>query len=158
MFTFFAIFVPPCFIQYSIQTSIRSYIFEVKAAGTFSWPFARIQWWYCNVDDKALLGNDSVKQQWKRSNRCYAMAQYTHVNNGDEGVFCVVGAVVISRVWSQFQITVTTEKSASLVRASNLQLNAFPKTTDTSNSLKYGACSVKCLEIKAQTHFQHCNP
>jgi hypothetical protein len=53
---------------------------------------------YCNVDDKALLGNDSVKQQWKLSNRCHSMTQYTHVNNGDEDVFCVVGAVVISRV------------------------------------------------------------
>jgi hypothetical protein len=53
---------------------------------------------YCNVDDKALLGNDSVKQQLNRSDRCYAMAQYTHVNNGGEHVFYVVGAVVISRV------------------------------------------------------------
>jgi hypothetical protein len=53
---------------------------------------------YCNVDEKALLGNDLVKQQWKRSDRCYAMTQYTHVNNGGEDVFCVVGAVVISRV------------------------------------------------------------
>jgi hypothetical protein len=52
---------------------------------------------YCNVDDKALLGNDSVKQQWKRSDRCYAMARYTDVNNGGEDV--------------------TAEKSASLVRA-----------------------------------------
>jgi hypothetical protein len=48
----------------------------------------------CNVDDKALLGNDSVKQQWKRSDCCYAMTQYTHVNNGG--------------VWSQFHTTVTT--------------------------------------------------
>jgi hypothetical protein len=53
---------------------------------------------YCNVDDKALLGNDSVKQQWKRSDRCYAMTQYTGVNSGGEDVFCVVGAVVIPRV------------------------------------------------------------
>jgi hypothetical protein len=30
------------------------------------------------------------------------MTQYAHVNNGGESVFCVVGAVVISRVWSQF--------------------------------------------------------
>jgi uncharacterized protein with von Willebrand factor type A (vWA) domain len=52
----------------------------------------------CNVDDKALLGNDSVKKQWKRSDRCYAMTQDTHVNNGGEDVFSVVGAVVISRV------------------------------------------------------------
>jgi hypothetical protein len=72
-------------------------------------------WIYCNVDDRALLGNDSVKQQWKcllvvaeqqtayqwirrlakRSDRCYAMAQYTRVNNGGGDVFCVVGAVVI---------------------------------------------------------------
>jgi hypothetical protein len=51
-----------------------------------------------NVDDKSLLSNDPVKQQWKRSDRCYAMAQYTHVNNGDEDVFSVVGAVVISLV------------------------------------------------------------
>jgi hypothetical protein len=29
----------------------------------------------CNVDDKALLGKDSVKRQWKRSERCYAMTQ-----------------------------------------------------------------------------------
>jgi hypothetical protein len=48
------------------------------------------------VDDKALLGNDSVKQQWKQSDHCYAMTQYTRVNNGGEDVFCVVGAVVIS--------------------------------------------------------------
>jgi hypothetical protein len=53
---------------------------------------------YYNVDDKALLGNDSVEQKWKRSDRCYAMTQYAHVNNGGESVFCVVGAVVISRV------------------------------------------------------------
>jgi hypothetical protein len=45
-----------------------------------------------------LLGNDPVKQQWKRSDRCYVMTQYTYVNNGGEDVFCVVGAVVISRV------------------------------------------------------------
>jgi hypothetical protein len=53
---------------------------------------------YYNVDDKALLGNDPVKQQWKGSDRCCLMTQYTHVNNGGEYVFCVVGAVVISRV------------------------------------------------------------
>jgi hypothetical protein len=52
---------------------------------------------YCNVDDKALLGNDS-EIQWKRSDRYYAMTQYTHVNNGGEYVSCVVGAVVISPV------------------------------------------------------------
>jgi hypothetical protein len=53
---------------------------------------------YCNVDDKGLLGKDPIKQQWKGSDRCYAMAQYTDVNNGDEDVFSVVGAVIISRV------------------------------------------------------------
>jgi hypothetical protein len=58
---------------------------------------------YCNADNKPLLGNYTVTQQWKRSDRCYAMAQYTRVNNGGEDVFCVFGAVVISRVWSQFQ-------------------------------------------------------
>jgi hypothetical protein len=47
------------------------------------------------VDDRALLGNDSVKQ-WKRSDHCYAVAQYTRVNNGGEDGFCVVSAVVIS--------------------------------------------------------------
>jgi hypothetical protein len=57
---------------------------------------------YCNVDDKASLGNGPVKQHWKSSECCYAMTQYTHINNGDEDLFCVVGAVVISRVWSQF--------------------------------------------------------
>jgi hypothetical protein len=51
----------------------------------------------CNVDDKALLGNDSVEQQWNHSDRCYAITQYICVNNGGEYVFCVVGAVVISR-------------------------------------------------------------
>jgi hypothetical protein len=50
------------------------------------------------VDEKALLGNDPVKQKWKRSDRCYAMAQYMSVNNWGEDVFCVVGAVVISRI------------------------------------------------------------
>jgi hypothetical protein len=50
---------------------------------------------YCNVDDKAFLGNDSqVKQQWKRSDRFYAMTQCTHDNNGGEEVFCVVGAPI----------------------------------------------------------------
>jgi hypothetical protein len=44
------------------------------------------------------------------------MTQYTHVNNGGEYVSCVVGAVVISPVWSQFHRTVTTEKSASAVQ------------------------------------------
>jgi hypothetical protein len=53
---------------------------------------------YCNVDDKVLVGKDSVKQKWKRSDRCYAITQYTHVNNGDENIFCVVGEVVTSRV------------------------------------------------------------
>jgi hypothetical protein len=48
------------------------------------------------VDDEALLGNDSVKQQWKGSDCCYAMAQYTGVNNGVET--SVVGVVVISQV------------------------------------------------------------
>jgi hypothetical protein len=43
---------------------------------------------YCNVDDEALLGNDPVTQQWKGSDRCYATAQYTGVNNGVEDVFC----------------------------------------------------------------------
>jgi hypothetical protein len=43
---------------------------------------------YCNVDDEELLGNDPVTQQWKGSDRCYAMAQYTGVNNGVEDVFC----------------------------------------------------------------------
>jgi hypothetical protein len=36
-----------------------------------------LRWEQCNVDDKALLGNDPVKQQWKGSNRCYAVTQYT---------------------------------------------------------------------------------
>jgi hypothetical protein len=49
---------------------------------------------YRNLDDETLLGNDTVKQQWKGSDRCYAMAQYTGVNNGAD-VFCVVGAAVI---------------------------------------------------------------
>jgi hypothetical protein len=53
---------------------------------------------YCNVDNKALLGDDPVTQQWKGSDRCYAMTQYPGDNSGDEDVFCVVGAVVISRV------------------------------------------------------------
>jgi hypothetical protein len=61
---------------------------------------------YCNVDDKALLGNDPVKQQWKRSDRCYVMTQYIRFNNEGKDVFSVVGAVV------------TAEKSVSLVRAS----------------------------------------
>jgi hypothetical protein len=52
---------------------------------------------------KALLGNNPVKQQWKRSDRCYAMTHYTRIHNGGEDDFCVVGAVVISRVWSQLQ-------------------------------------------------------
>jgi hypothetical protein len=30
------------------------------------------------------------------------MAQYTHANSGGEYVFCVVGTVVTSQVWSQF--------------------------------------------------------
>jgi hypothetical protein len=52
----------------------------------------------CNGDNKALLGNESVKQQWNRSDRFYEMTQYSYVNNGGEDVFCVVGAVVISQV------------------------------------------------------------
>jgi hypothetical protein len=47
------------------------------------------------MDDEALLGNDPVKQQWNGSNRCYAVAQYTGVNNGIEDVFCVFGAAII---------------------------------------------------------------
>jgi hypothetical protein len=37
----------------------------------------------------------------------------------------------------------------------NYELNAFPKTSRTSNSLEYGACSIMFLKLKAQTHFQH---
>jgi hypothetical protein len=40
------------------------------------------------VYDKALVGNGPVKKQWKVSNRCYAMAQYTGFDNGAEDVFC----------------------------------------------------------------------
>jgi hypothetical protein len=43
---------------------------------------------YCKVYDEALLGNDPVTQQWKVSDRCYAMAQYTGFSNGAEDVFC----------------------------------------------------------------------
>jgi hypothetical protein len=39
------------------------------------------------MDDKALLGNDPVKQQWKGSDHCYVMAQYAGVNNGVQDVF-----------------------------------------------------------------------
>jgi hypothetical protein len=42
---------------------------------------------YCNVDDEALLDNGPVTQQWKGSDRCYAMDQHTGVNNGVEDVF-----------------------------------------------------------------------
>jgi hypothetical protein len=49
--------------------------------------FHSITWNYCNVDDKALLSNDPVKQQWKGSDHCYAMAQFTGVNNGVEDGF-----------------------------------------------------------------------
>jgi hypothetical protein len=49
------------------------------------------------VDDEVLLGNDSVKQHWKGSDRCYAMAQYTALNNGVKDVFCVAGAAVIQQ-------------------------------------------------------------
>jgi hypothetical protein len=51
------------------------------------------------VDDKALLGNDSVKQQWKRSDRCYAVAQYTRVNNGGEDVFCGFTLILSTICW-----------------------------------------------------------
>jgi hypothetical protein len=50
--------------------------------------FHLITWNYSNVDDKALLGNDAVKQQWKGSDCFYAIAQYTGVNNGVEDGFC----------------------------------------------------------------------
>jgi hypothetical protein len=50
---------------------------------------------YCNVDNEALLGNGPVKQQWKGSDRCYAITQYTGVNNGVKDAFCMVGAAVI---------------------------------------------------------------
>jgi hypothetical protein len=40
------------------------------------------------VDDEALLGDDPVMQQWKGSDHCYAVAQYTGANNGIEDVFC----------------------------------------------------------------------
>jgi hypothetical protein len=78
------------------------------------------------VDDKALLGNDPVKQQWKRSNRCYAMTQYTHVNNGDEDVFFVVGAVLYheyeaSSTKQSSDNKVTTEKSASAVQSRRMK-------------------------------------
>jgi hypothetical protein len=47
------------------------------------------------VDDEPLLDNDPVKQHWKGSDRCCAMAQYTGVNNVVEDVLCVVGAAVV---------------------------------------------------------------
>jgi hypothetical protein len=62
----------------------------------------------CNVDNKALLGNDSVKQQWKRIDRCHATTEYTGVNNGGEDVFPVVDAVVISRIVTTVVTTVVT--------------------------------------------------
>jgi hypothetical protein len=83
----------------------------VISHSTSKWAIDRVdkyttnKWTYCNVDDKALLGNDSVKQQWKRSDSCYAKTQYKRVNNGGEDVFCMVGAVVILWVWSQFHTT-----------------------------------------------------
>jgi hypothetical protein len=40
------------------------------------------------VDDEALLGNEPVMQQWKGSDRCCAVAQYTGANNGVEDAFC----------------------------------------------------------------------
>jgi hypothetical protein len=40
------------------------------------------------VYDEALLGDDPATQQWKGSDCCYAMVQYTGVNNGVENVFC----------------------------------------------------------------------
>jgi hypothetical protein len=40
------------------------------------------------VDDETLLGNEPVTQQWKGIDRCYAIAQYTGVNNGVEDVSC----------------------------------------------------------------------
>jgi hypothetical protein len=78
------------------------------------------------VDDEALLGNDSVKQQWKSSDHCYAMTQYTGVNNGVEDVFCGrCGGYITSMkpVTEQCKTAVrtvrvvvaTAEKSASLV-------------------------------------------
>jgi hypothetical protein len=77
------------------------------------------------VDDEALLGNDSAKQQWKGSDRYYAMAQYAGVNNGLEDVFCGrYGGYITSmkpvphnryRTEQSSDNRVTTEKSASLV-------------------------------------------
>jgi hypothetical protein len=69
----------------SLQQNSNDYCFITHGSGNS----------YCNVDDKAMLSNDPVKQQWKGSDRCYAMAQYTGVNNGVEDVFCVVGVAVI---------------------------------------------------------------
>jgi hypothetical protein len=67
---------------------------------------------YCNVDDEAFLGNDPVTQQWKGSDHCYTMAQYTGANNGVEDVFCGrCGGYIRSD-----NITESTEKSAEVVQ------------------------------------------
>jgi hypothetical protein len=57
----------------------------------------------CNAYDEALLGNGPLTQQWKGSNRCYAMAQYAD-NNGVEGVFCGrCGCYITSDNSTEFQ-------------------------------------------------------
>jgi hypothetical protein len=58
-----------------------------KKTATFILRYCKLDSAYCNMDDEALLGNDPVRQQWKGSDRCYAMAQYTSANNGVEDVF-----------------------------------------------------------------------
>jgi hypothetical protein len=73
---------------------------------------------YCNVDDEALLGNDTVKQYKKGSDHCYAMARYTGVNNGVKDVFFVVGAAVIQQSDNSSEISAvqnSSECSSSLV-------------------------------------------
>jgi hypothetical protein len=114
----FALFV------YEILNSFRieKYLKSLKRGRNYVRHISHFE--YCNVNDKALLGNDSVKQQWKRSDRCYAMTQCTHINNGGEDVFYVVGAVVISQV-------VATEKSASLTHC------VYSKTETVISSFKF---------------------
>jgi hypothetical protein len=83
------------------------------------------------------------------------MTQYTHVNNGGENVFCVVGAVVISQVWSQFQTTVVTaEKSASLVWASMKLVNKL-RVNNSTEEYRRSACEDFKCDYKVVCKLKH---
>jgi hypothetical protein len=82
------------------------------------------------MDDKALLGNDPVKQQWKDSDHCYAVAQYTGVNKGVEDVGYIMSSksivITVVRAVTSSDNRVVTECSTSSDNSIVSQCSSVP--------------------------------